>query len=67
MRPIPDSTRDLLDDLEEHYPARCKSPDESLEDHLRYAGMVELIDVLRQRYEWTQENSRIPDIDLKGK
>lgn len=67
MRPLPDHTRDLLDDLEEHYPPRCIEPLESLEDAHRYAGMVELIATLRARYEWTQENSRIPDIDLKGK
>lgn len=36
-------TTDLLDDLNEQYPARCLKPGELVEDHLRYAGKVELI------------------------
>ena len=62
MRPLPDLSRDLIEDLEENYPPRCKTPEESLEDHLRYAGMVELIDVLRQRHEWTRKNAGPIDI-----
>ena len=65
MRPLPDSALEIIEDLEENYPPRCKSPDESLEEHARYAGQVALIEALRYRYEWTQENARAGDL-LKG-
>ena len=34
--------------LEEMYPARCLATNESVEDHLRYAGKVELIARMRE-------------------
>ena len=37
----------LVELLDQMYPARCISPGESLEDHLRHAGKRELIDDLR--------------------
>lgn len=37
---------ELLRSLKEAYPARCKKPKESEEDHQRYAGKVELIALL---------------------
>ena len=45
--PCPDLTEPLLAWLEAHYPARCLGPRETVEDHLRYAGKVELIATLR--------------------
>jgi len=65
MRPLPDTVKDLLEDLETHYPPRCKDPSESLEQHCNYAGQVSLIADLRIRYDWTQENQRTRTI-LKG-
>lgn len=64
MRPIPNSVPELIEDLEEHYPARCIEPNESPEAAHRYAGQVDLIATLRQRLEWTNEHARIPDVDL---
>ncbi|KKK49895.1 hypothetical protein LCGC14_3130460 [marine sediment metagenome] len=65
MRPLPDTVKDLLDDLETHYPPRCKDPSETLEQHCNYAGQVQLIADLRTRYDWTRENQRMESI-LKG-
>lgn len=62
MRTLPDSVSELLADLEEHYPPRCKSLEESPEEHSQYAGQVELIATLRARYEWTRDNYKIQDI-----
>lgn len=65
MDPIQNSVRELIEDLEEAFPPQCKDPNESLEQHARYAGRVELISELRTRYDWTQENARAGDL-LKG-
>ena len=65
MRLLPDTVEDLLDDLETHYPPRCKDPSETLEQHCNYAGQVQLIADLRVRFDWTRENQRMQSI-LKG-
>ncbi len=65
MRPLPETVEGLLDDLETHYPPRCKDPSETLEQHALYAGQVQLIADLRVRYDWTRENQRMATI-LKG-
>ena len=62
MRPLPDTVADLLADLEAAYPPRCKDPSESLEQHVNYAGAVQLVTDLRVRYEWTRQNQRMQDI-----
>ena len=59
MRPLPDTVEGLLEDLETHYPPRCKDPSETLEQHCNYAGQVQLIADLRVRYVWTQDNYRM--------
>ncbi len=59
MRPLPDTVDTLLADLEQHYPPRCKDPTETLEEHLIYAGQVQLITDLRIRFDWTQDNYRM--------
>ena len=59
MRPLPESVKDLLDDLEDLFPPRCIEPQERPDDAHRYAGKVELVADLRRRYEWTQNNLRI--------
>jgi hypothetical protein len=51
VRQIPNSIIGLLEELEASYPPKCKSPDESLEQHAWYAGKVSLISDLRGRYE----------------
>ena len=65
MRPLPDTVEDLLEDLETYYPPRCKDPAETLEQHCNYAGQVQLITVLRERYDWTRSEQRMASI-LKG-
>lgn len=37
----------LVDFLEEQFPPKCKSPNEDLETHANYAGMVALIQIMR--------------------
>lgn len=54
--PIPEVDLTLLEFLEELYPPRCYEPGrESLEDHLKYAGMVDLVRMLRGSYEEQQQ------------
>ncbi len=65
MRPLPDTVEALLEDLETNYPPRCKEPGESLEEHMQYSGQIQLIAVLRERYDWTRDNQRVKTI-LKG-
>lgn len=62
MTPIPNSVRALVEELEDLYPPACKTPNESLETHLRYAGAVELVETLRLRLDWTHENAKVTDI-----
>lgn len=49
MKTIPRYLTDLVEDLETQYPPRCLEPRESVEDHHRYAGKVELVQELRNR------------------
>lgn len=42
----PEVPRELVDWLQRLYPPRCLMPNETVEDHLRYAGMVELVQTL---------------------
>lgn len=43
----PRLTADQIEQLEVKFPPRCLHKGESVEDHLRYAGKVELIAILR--------------------
>lgn len=65
MRIIPNSAEELIEDLEEHYPPRCIEPMETLEDAHRYAGMVELIQNLRARLEYTKEEAALEELITK--
>ena len=62
MRIIPQLSEDLIEDLEEHYPPRCIEQGESIEDHLRYAGMVELVQNLRARLDYTKESAALEEL-----
>lgn len=66
MDPIPNSAAELIEELEALYPPACKDPNESLEQHARYAGAVELTQALRLRLDWTRQNARVKDIDTQG-
>lgn len=44
---LPRLTMRDIEALEANYPSRCLRPNERVEDHLRYAGKVELIAVLK--------------------
>lgn len=43
--------------LEMLYPPRCMARLESIEDHLRYAGKAELVQMLREALTTTQEGN----------
>lgn len=47
IKSFPQYASDLLKDLQEQFPPRCIERDESIEDHQRYAGKVELITYIR--------------------
>lgn len=51
MRLLPNTVIGLIEQLEADFPPKCKSPDESLEDHMLYAGKVSLITILRSRFD----------------
>ena len=51
MRLLPNSVVGIIEELEADYPPRCKTPDESLEEHMCYAGSVAVVTKLRARYE----------------
>lgn len=55
--PVP---TDLVDYLEHAFPPRCKDLNESLEEHARYAGTVDLVSILRARSALRDEDS-LPD------
>lgn len=64
--PMPDIDEELLDYLEGLYPARCYNPmQEDLETHLRYAGKVDLITVLRASFE-EQSEPVVTGEDIEG-
>lgn len=46
---------DLLEDFERQYPPRCLAKGETVEEHLRYAGKVELVSELRRYIERDDE------------
>lgn len=58
IRPFPHYATDLLRIMEAENPPRCMKPGESVEDHLRYAGRVELIAELK---EWLEATERKKD------
>ena len=43
---LPKLSTELVEDLAQRFPPRCLKPNETVEDHLRYAGKVELIALL---------------------
>ena len=47
LKILPLQTEQLIDTLEVSYPPRCIAKDETLEEHLRYAGAVDLVETLR--------------------
>lgn len=52
---LPVFTRESLEALEALFPPRCLGRGESAEDHLRYAGKAELVEMLRNRHDqWAQ-------------
>lgn len=53
MKPLPNFSVDLIQELDELYPPKCIAPRQALEDAHRYAGQRELIDTLKARLEVT--------------
>ena len=58
MRNLPHSVAGLLDELEADYPPRCKTSDETLDEHMLYAGSVKLIKVLRDRFDAVERKNK---------
>lgn len=48
---IPPGSFELITELDKLNPPRCIGPDEQLHDHLRYAGVVELIRLMKAKLE----------------
>lgn len=60
--PWPDIEEDLIIRLESEYPPRCYDHrTESLEDHIKYSGMVELVAILKDIHERQQK----PDAEVE--
>lgn len=62
----PEAPEELLVWLETVFPARCytSTDGETLEQHLLYAGKVDLIDLLRSANEARKMGEEIDDADL---
>lgn len=58
----PEIPYDLLRWLERNYKPRCLGEQEAVEDHLRYAGKVDLVEQLRSMY----ENAQHLEVTLDG-
>lgn len=54
---FPEVTRSLVTYLKEHYPPRCRSLGEPVEEHERYAGKVELAEDLIAYFEAAMDPS----------
>lgn len=48
MQTFPTLATDLIKDLEVKYPTRCIDPKETFEEHLRYAGAVDVVKFLKE-------------------
>lgn len=55
MKALPPDAESLVLELDEAFPARCITPHETLEQHLRYAGKRELVDWLLHLLKRTEE------------
>ena len=51
MGEAPDIPLEVVEWLEEQYPPQCIRKGEELEEHLRYAGKVDLVIALRAAFE----------------
>jgi hypothetical protein len=58
LSPVPLAGDDLVDLLTFLYPPRCKEPGETLEEHMLYAGKVQLIQMLSEAYKLEAEIER---------
>jgi len=65
MKPLPHTAEELIAELELAYPPACIGPQDSLNDHLRYAGRVDLIQDLRRRFQWSQEEATAAQLMAK--
>ena len=64
---MPEVPKALLEYLEKQYPPRCLQATETVEEHLRYAGMVDLVADMRFRFDqapdWVGEDEPDPTGD----
>lgn len=65
MKPMPYTALDLLVELEADYAPACMRENDSVTTHHRYAGKVELIQDLRRRLEWSENEATAHQILAK--
>jgi hypothetical protein len=56
---IPANSKDLIDELVKRWPPRCIQRGETLEDHLRYAAVVEFVQSLKASLETPREDDTV--------
>lgn len=62
----PEVPKSLIEWLEREFPPRCLGTAETVEDHLRYAGKVELVQSLRDRFNDQPDWNDASDLDGFG-
>lgn len=62
MKPIPPTVEALIKELESQYRPRCITRGQTLEDAHREAGAAELVETLRQRFDWTQKHATAKEV-----
>ncbi|WP_269929950.1 hypothetical protein [Aminobacter sp. HY435] len=63
---LPVLERQQIERLERLYPPRCLGRADTVEEHLRYAGMVEFVANLRARFEQVRTDPEEGDPILDG-
>ncbi|MDG4856421.1 hypothetical protein [Mesorhizobium sp. WSM4982] len=64
---LPILSEEALVALEALFAPRCLSRVETAEEHLRYAGKVELVEMLRNRHtQWADDTKALGDEDYVG-
>lgn len=52
---LPHTAFELIDELDATFPDRRKTPEESLEEHVRYAGKRDLVEWLIEKRKLTED------------
>lgn len=65
LEPFPDLTEAQIAWLERHYPPRCYTAREDLEQHLQYAGVVAFSDMLYAQWADKQRDASTPGVSVE--